>query len=230
VKNLPLQRGLAFTLIELMLVLVLISLLFGIALFTIVQISKVVKRTTVVASRRLEVMKASEQIRWQLRCLYLAAPTTDSGTANSTQASDTGSTPSQETRPGYLGLPGAAIYGQLNQTEGQDFVLLVTSNPRRRTGIVEAGYRTDSGGLYYRQFPARDSSGFHPQTDYQEAPWTLLSASVKSMKLEYAKDGKQWQNYWDVIDLPQRIRVQLESSSGEATRFEVAPAQGAPRW
>jgi prepilin-type N-terminal cleavage/methylation domain-containing protein len=222
-------RKRAFTLIELMLVMALISLLFGIALFTIVQISQVVKRSAIVASRRLEVMKASEQLRWQLRCLYQAAPIADSSSSNTT-AANASNTTAQEVKPGYLGYPGAAVFGQTTQGDGRDVVLLVTSNPRRRSGIVEAGYRIDTGGLYYRQFASRDSSGFHPQTDYQEAPWTLLAANIKTMKLEYAKDGRLWQNYWDVAEMPQRIRVQLESSSGEATRFEVAPAQGAPRW
>lgn len=211
----------AFTMVELMTVVALVSLVFSIAVYTIVQVSRVVKASTIAATRQLELLKASEQIRWQIRCAY-ATPSAAARPDNDQSIS--------EAKPGHLGLPGSAIYGQTSGKAGQDYILMVTSNPKNTSGVVEVGYRVENGKLLYRQFAARDSAGFHTTSDYQEAAWTVLTPNLKSMKLEYTSDGSSWQTYWDTSPLPQRVRVALDNGLGTSLEFEVSPALGSARW
>ena len=230
------MRGRGHTLLEVMVVMALLSLLYALLLYTVVQVSQVSRRSSLAAHQQIQVMKTSEQLRWQLRCLYSEKdPQPGNTTTNSTAANTTAANATLPTRlrVGLIGEPGTSVLGQRGNGDGRDILLFITAYPKGVTGVVEVGYKLSDDGnsdLLYRQFAVRDVGGFHSPQEQTEGPWTPLLRKVRQFAVDYSADGKVWQRDWELPTAPRRVRIHLETQAGEVIDFQVTPAIGAGRW
>ena len=216
-----------------MVVVALLAILYTILLYAVGQTSQVSRRSSLAALQQIQIMKTTEQLRWQLRCLYSEK---DPQPGNTTAANTTANT-TVNTRPrlGLIGEGGTSLYGIRGEGEGRDILLFITAYPKRANGVVEVGYKLADDGasgldLMYRQFTVRDVGGFHNQQDQSEGPWTPLLRKVKQFAVDYSKDGLLWQRDWDLAQAPRRVRIHLETYAGEVMDFQVTPGIGAGRW
>ena len=227
----------AFTLAEVTLVMALLTLVYAMLLFVVQQVSQVSRRTTVAAARQLEVVKACEQLRWQLRCLFSQTdPHPGSSSLNSAKAGSAqgGMAIAAHQSAGMLGHAGSSLYG-MRASEGRDVLLFITTHPKGRPGVVEVGYKlaeehSGASDLLCRQFATRYVGGFHGMQEQTEGPWKVLLRGLRQFAADYSKDGSVWQREWDEADTPSRVRIHLETSVGEVIDFQVSPGIGAGRW
>lgn len=241
----------AFTLAEVVVVMGMLTLLYALLLAVVVQVGNVSRRVTIAASHQVELVKTTEQFRWQLRCLFSqtdpqpavtnattngavnATQTTANATTNTT-ANTSNSTPTSAQTAGMIGQPGSGVYGQ-RAAEGRDVILFITTHPTGQVGVCEVGYKLDENkagvsDLLYRQFPTRSVGGFHAVVDQQEGPWKVLLKDVKQFSLDYSVDGITWQREWDETDAPRRVRLHLETAAGDVIDTQISPGIGAGRW
>ena len=226
-----------------------LALLYTLLLVVVVQVGQVSRRVTVAATHQLELVKTTEQFRWQLRCLFsqtdpqpLLTHSTTTNTTTSTTTSttthtstnNTNDTPTASQIAGMIGQPGSGVYGQ-RAAEGRDVILFITTHPVRRVGVSEVGYklaedRSGVSDLLFRQFLTRSVGGFHPLTEQTDGPWKVLLKDVKQFAIDYSVDGITWQREWDETDAPRRVRLHIEMASGDVIDTQVSPGIGAGRW
>lgn len=211
----------AFTLLEILLVMGLVSLLMGILLLLVVRMARLNRNLTQASLRRKHWIEAAELMRWEFRNLHLPAK---------------GKEPTNLVTSGLVGSADSPLWGEPGQQEGQAWVSLLTSQARRQKGVCEVGFRlqarpTGNGyDLGYREFPLRSRAGLHPQSEWGEAPWRVLLDNVTFLSLDYSEDGWIWKRDWTQTTVPRRIRVHLEAVGLPVLDFQVTPAMGAGRW
>lgn len=230
------RRASGFTLLEILTAMALAMVVYALVAFTTLQMNRTARVAGAAAAERARTIRASEQIRWQLRTLFVRGK----GDASSSSATASPSplpspVPSgSSARPGALG--NLALYGKRTTEEGQEILLFRTSRLERGLGATEVGYRilsddeTGEPYLAYRQYPFSDPVGLHPPEEDPDAPWRPLSREIQSMRLEFSSDGETWQREWEATEVPMWVRVTLATTRGASFRIEAVPGIEAPRW
>lgn len=234
-----------------LLVLGLVVMIYALVGTTTVQVGQYSRRGSEAARVRLELIRAADQLRWQLRGMYV--PPGDSRSGNqgdqdSGPQEDPGTEGEEADTPAQLGQPELLpLKGNRTGEEGQDVVRFLTVRPARGEGVVEVGYRIlkelpegseeeeqqqpEGPFLAYREFPYPDKEGLHEVQDHEEAPWRVLSADVESLEFEYSIDGVVWQREWESSDAPRNVRVKMQGRQADLKlSFVVSPGVAAPRW
>ncbi|MBT9581918.1 prepilin-type N-terminal cleavage/methylation domain-containing protein [bacterium] len=212
----------AFTLLEILLVMSLVSLLMGILLTVVVRISRLTRSTTQASLRRKHWVEAAEVLRWQLRNIHVPAPGKG--------------TPTNAITAGLVGTPDSPLWGEHGTTEGLDWLTFLSTQARRQKGVCEVTFclqARQAGGAYdlaYREFPLRNRAGLHPLSDAPEAPWKVLLDNVNHLSVDYSEDGWIWSRDWTQTAVPRRIRVHLEARNLPVLDFQVTPGMGGGRW
>lgn len=193
------------TLLELLVALALVSMLYLMVSYTTVQLSRATRMGTAACLARQERLKTIEQLRWQLRCLFVPADGTSC-------------------------LKGGRLPGT-----GEDVVSLITSIGADHEGVVEATYRVMREGeeepyLAYREFRTRSALGLRPWTDQEDGVFRPLDKRIKAIRLDYSPDGKIFQREWDSPEPPRAVRVLLTDSDDSTFTFSVVPGLGSARW
>lgn len=225
------RRGAGFTLLEVLTALALATLVYAMVAFTTLQLSRTTREASRGAEARARLIRSVEQVRWQLRCLFVRDVRGASGDGAATPATPPVST---SARPGVLG--NLAVYGKRTDEADREILLFRTSRLERGVGATEVGYRiledqeTGQPYLAYRQYPWADVVGLHPPEEDPETPWRVLSREIRGLKLEFSADGETWQREWDRPEVPKRIRVQLLPATGGPLVVEVVPGIEATRW
>lgn len=199
------MRRRAVTLIEVLVALALVSLLYLIVSYTTVQLSRASHFGTAACIARQERLKAIEQMRWQLRCLFVP-------------------------EGGGSCLKGGRLPGA-----SDDAMSLVTSMGADHQGVVEATYRViteneDVSYLAYREFRTRNVLGLRPWADQEDAVYRPLDHRVKSIRFDYSPDGKVFQREWDTAEPPKAVRVLITDRDKSTFTFSVIPGLGSARW
>lgn len=199
------MRRQGVTLIEVLVALALVSLLYLIVSYTTVQLSRASHFGTAACIARQERLKAIEQMRWQLRCLFVPP---DGGSC----------------------LKGGRLPGT-----SDDAMSLVTTMGADHQGVVEATYRVIHDGeevsyLAYREFRTRHVLGLRPWADQEDAVYHPLDHRIKSVRFDYSPDGKVFQREWDAAEAPKAVRVLLTDRDDSTFTFSVIPGLGSARW
>ncbi len=214
-------RRSAFTLLELLLTLGLAMLLMSVVSYTTLRINAAVTRAEKNLARKAKIIEVAEQLRWQLRCLYLP-----DYSVNQTA-------PSTNTRPGTLKY---AVYAKRESQTERDILLFVTTFLPKSSGTAEVGYRiltdeeTRKPYLAYRQYAWADPLGLHEPEEDVNAAWTVLSRDICGMSLEFSVDCETWQKEWTATEPPDWIRITLYLVEGEPFVTQVSPAMPSARW
>lgn len=208
------RRKSGFTLAEMMLTLALVALVYTMVSTILIQISRYVKAGREVARERYLLLKTVEDLRYQLRSLYI--PPGD--------------------KPGLL--------GRQTPISGRDSLQFLTCNGSVHKGVVEGTYMVrddreevslqdeeNSSSLFYREFPFRKMQ-FRTLDPYEEAPWKVKLSNVRLFELEYSAGGNIFQREWDQKNPPHRIRLRIARGGENRDRlvFDVTPGVGAGRW
>lgn len=219
------RRG--FTLLEILTAMGLAMLVYALVAFTTLQLNRTARAAGAAATERARAIRASEQIRWQLRALFTRDTAGPSATPSPVPSGSSA-------RPGALG--NLALYGKRTTDEGREILIFRTSRLERGLGATEVGYRiladeeTGEPYLAYRQYPFSDPLGLHPPEEDPDAPWRPLSREIVSMRLEFSPDGETWQREWEATEVPTWIRVTLATARGATFQAEAVPGIAAPRW
>lgn len=227
------SRAAGFTLLEVLSALGLAVLLYALVSFTTLQLHRTTVQAEKSAQARTRTLGAVEQLRWQLRCLYLPS-------SSDSSASTPGPVPSPSPAPpgsSRAALMGSlAVYGKRTEEPDREILLFRTTRPDRGSGTTEVGYRiledreTREPYLAYRQYPWAESAGLHLPEEDPEAPWKVLCREVRGLRLEFSTDGETWQREWEQPEAPKRIRALLVPAAGEPFQAEVVPGIEAARW
>ena len=203
-----------FTLAEMMLTLALVALIYTMVSTILIQISRYVKAGREVARERYLLLKTVEDLRYQLRSLYLP----------------------QNDKPGLI--------GKRTPVDGRDSLQFLTCNGSVHKGVVEGTYMVrddrdevsvrdeeNSSSLYYREFPFRRAQ-FRTLDPFEEAPWKVKLSNVRLFELEYSAGGNIFQREWDQTNPPLRVRLRIARGGENRDRlvFDVTPGVGAGRW
>ncbi len=232
------------TLAEVMLAAGLVAVLYTIMAYITVQVSHASRRGSEAAVHKLQLLKTTEQLRWQLRGLYVppeysvkpeASPAASPGQTPAAAPTPDASPGNERTqRPGFV--PGKlVIFGERTSTEESDVLLFLTNEPAApNRGVAEVGYKMIDleGGpaLHYRQFNYRDADGLHLPSDQLEAPWKPLDKAIIKFWAEYSSDGATWQREWDSEEPPRRVRINLRTKGGDNLVFYASPGVSSERW
>lgn len=223
------MRAHGFTLLELLTAMGLAMVVYALVAYTTLQLNRTARAAGAAATERARMIRATEQLRWQLRTLFAKGTDPQPG-ASPSPVVPTGSS----ARYGALGNLG--VYGKRTTDEGREILLFRTARLERGPGATEVGYRiladeeTGEPYLAYRQYPFVDPVGLHPPEEDPDAPWRVLSRDLVAMKLEFSGDGEIWQREWESAEVPRWIRVTLTSARGAEFEMVVVPGMEAPRW
>lgn len=231
------------TLTEVMLAAGLVAVLYTIMAYITVQVSQASRRGAEAALRKIELLKTTEQLRWQLRGLYVPpeysvkdeAPSASPGASPApSQAATPDAGPARASRPGFV--PGKLVlFGERTQSDQSDVLIFLTNEPAGGVrGVAEVGYKIiEVDGqrvLHYRQFNYRDADGLHLPTDQVEAPWKPLNKQITHFWVEYSADGGNWQREWENEEPPRRVRLNVATRGGENLVFYSSPGVSSERW
>lgn len=223
------MRVRGFTLLEILTAMGLAMVVYALVAYTTLQLNRTARAAGAAATERARMIRATEQLRWQLRTLF-AKGTEPGASPSPSPPVPTGSS----ARYGALGNLG--VYGKRTTDEGREILLFRTARLERGPGATEVGYRiledeeTGEPYLAYRQYPFADPVGLHPPEEDPDAPWRVLSRDLVAMKLEFSSDGEIWQREWEAAEVPSWIRVTLTSARGAEFEMVVVPGMEAPRW
>lgn len=239
-----------FTLLEMMIVVGLSSLLYSLLCYVSVQMNVSVRRTEDGFKSQKAVINIAERIRWQLRCLYDRVP---DGAAQ--EPPPTNVRPATLKNRSIYGKRNSTADGSILLFKTNYF-----TKDRDKVGVAEVGYaiknitsgvdttplesvggkkfiddalgdeEINGGVLVYRQFAWADPLGLHEESDFKEAPWTVISKDIANMKIEFSEDNEIWQQEWTKEGVAPWVRVSLESRRGTPIVFIVSPAVGSGRW
>ena len=237
-------RRWAFTLLEMMIALGLTSMLVSIIAYSNTRMNWAVRNSEKRFEQKQHIIGLAEQLRWQLRMLYLQD-----------YSSDNNAKPATNTRPGTLQY---GLYGKHSGESGRDILIFNTTHPAaiqpkytNRTnsagasqsmhsmgtrGTVEVGYRimsdthTRQPYLAYRQFPWSDPLGLHEPDSQCDVEWQKLSDEIIGLELEFSTNHETWQQEWTQNGVPPWVRVTLTPKEGSPIIVEVAPATASQRW
>lgn len=208
------RQGRGFTLAEMMLTLALVALVYTMVSTILIQISRYVKAGREVARERYALLKTVEDLRYQLRSLYVPG-----------------------TKPGLVGkrtpLDGQDSL-QFLTTNGNQHKGVIEATYLVQEHVVESREDQEKNGstsLYYREFPFR-SDTFRTLNDYEIAPWKVQLKNVKLFEIEYSATGRIFQREWTEAQPPSRIRLRIARGGTNRDRivFDVTPGVGAGRW
>lgn len=228
------RRG-GFTLLEILAALGLATLVYAMVAYTTLQLNRTARAASAGAAERARTIRAAEQLRWQLRTLFVRGQEGESPTPNPSP-SPSPFTASRGSGTVLPSLGNLALYGRRTRHEGQEVLIFRTSRLERGLGATEVGYRirldeeTREPYLAYRQYPFSDPQGLHPPDDDPDAPWRPLSREIVSLRLEFSEDGESWQREWEAKEAPTWIRATLGTARGARFRIEAVPGIQAPRW
>lgn len=219
------KRTRAFTLIEMLLTLGLVALVYTMVSSILVQIARYVKDGRRVAQSRYELLSTVEDLRYQLRSLYI--PEGDpciSGSVSTAEEWDVlrflttnGQTHKGVVEVGYQVRSEAPTTKSEDETEGED---------------EESNNAEKLSALYYREFRFRQRE-LRPLDEFQEAPWKVRLPNVSVFNLEYsAGSAADWKPTWDQPEPPQTIRILIKrgGNNHDEIVFEVTPGVTANRW
>ncbi len=196
-------------------------LLMSVISYTILHLNAAVTRSEKNLARKAKIIEVAEQLRWQLRCLYLP------------NYSAQLTAPATNTNPGTLKY---AVYAKRDNQIERDILLFVTTFLPKSAGTAEVGYRILADGktrqpyLAYRQYAWADPLGLHEPEEDVNAAWTVLSRDICGMSLEFSVDCETWQKEWTATEPPNWIRITLFLVDGEPFVTQVAPALPSGRW
>lgn len=200
------MRRPGFTLAEVLVTLGVVILLYALVSYTTVQLSRAARSGTRAAAERLEVLKAAEQLRWQLRCLYPG---------------------------GDEPLRGQRGSGEDNQ-DLLMFLTARTGSAEGVAEVGYRVARDEAGQPYlaYREFPYVPAHPLQAADLPEVAPWKPLARQVTGLRLDYSAEpeGEVWQREWGGKRGPSRVRVTLVLRDGRPCSFVVFPGAEAQRW
>lgn len=202
------RRSSGITLIEVMVSMGVVVLLYAVMGFTTIQIANFTRQGGERARHKARMMKLSEQLRWQLRCLQEVP----------------GQIPLKASAGGRDGRAELRFYTH----SGYKFRGVVEVGYRIQEVFAEGGARELA--LVYREFPFADSKGLRALLDHQNGPWEPVEVGVSAMKLEFSNEGRLWQRDWEEDKAPTFVRIYLEDQNGQSVVFDVSPGVRGKRW
>ncbi len=229
------RRPQGFTLLEILTALALATLVYALVSSATLQLSRIARAANRAAEGRARVVRIAEQMRWQLRGLFVPGlEDPDSQvTAGASRAPSTGA----RSGPRRIRTLGAlSLLGRRTQSPDQEILLFRSNRLERGNGAAEVGYRiledpeTARPALAYRQYPWADPEGLRPPEEDPEAPWRVVCREVIGLRLEFSAEGETWQREWERTETPRRIRFVLVLESGGNLSVEVLPGIATRRW
>ena len=231
------RRPPGFTLLELLTAMALAAMLYALVSYTTVQLSRTTRMASRAAEQKVRLVRACEQLRWQLRGLFVPGAEAAGGTGppgSPTPSARPSPHPASSRRA--PALANRALHGRRGPQRDREILLFRTNRLERGVGAAEVGYRiledqeTGQPYLAYRQYPWADPAGLRGPEEDPEAPWKVLSPEIAGLRLEFSGDGETWQREWDAPQPPKRIRATLVPLTGEPIQAEVVPGIETGRW
>ncbi len=206
------RNGRAFTLIEMMLTLALVTLLYTIMSTILVQVASYVRVGRQIAESRLVFLREVDVLRYQLRALHYPNTTVSMlGAPGSLKGRD---------QIRFLTSRGRKHRGVVEV----GYKIEAYQDPKD----PQAGEKT---GLFYREFPFRRKL-MRTLDESTEGPWRMVLPDVSFLFFEYSTTGTAWQREWDGTEAPRLVRIRIRRSepNHDNFAFEVTPGEGAARW
>jgi len=211
-KRKPNNRG--FTLIEILLAMVMVTVIFAMVYGTHSTISRTVKAYTSRRESVLPVKKVIQQIARQIRCSY--APSTDNASASTVPVTETNRTDTENKAAYFSGYGKDRTAGilRLVTTSG------ISTGQHTNAGMFEVAYKFDkaTGVLFYDQkrfVPAPVSRGIKEN-------WWPVAKDIEQITLQFF-DGRTWLKSWDWNEQgkpPEAVSIEITLKGEHNFRYQ----------